>query len=122
MVIIIIIIIIVLLFLLVYTNNNYYYHMILYYDSADTITIVSLLVVSLFLLVCNNSNHYYHHIILYHASTLCPVSVTRFPLRIFSPGAGLLIDPFFTLSTLRLSRGWVRKDGNLLMETGCTFA
>ena len=26
----------------------------------------------------------------------------------------------FTLSTLRFSRGWVRKDGNLVMETGCT--
>ena len=25
----------------------------------------------------------------------------------------------FTLSTLRFSRGWVRKDGNLVMETGC---
>ena len=30
-----------------------------------------------------------------------PVSITRFPLR-------------------RFSRGWVRKDGNLLTETGCT--
>ena len=25
----------------------------------------------------------------------------------------------FTLSTLRFSRVWVRKDGNLVMETGC---
>ena len=48
-----------------------------------------------------------------------PVSITRFPLSRFSPGAGLLRNPFFTLSMLRLSRGWVRKDGNLVMETGC---
>ena len=26
---------------------------------------------------------------------------------------------FFTLSTLRLSRSWVRKDGNLRMEIRC---
>ena len=26
----------------------------------------------------------------------------------------------FILSTLRLSRGWVRKDGDLVMETGCS--
>ena len=51
---------------------------------------------------------------------LHPVSITRFPLSRFSPGAGLLRNPFFTLSTLRLSRGWVRKDGNLVMETGCS--
>ena len=52
--------------------------------------------------------------------TIRPVSITRFPLSRFSPGAGLLRNPFFTLSTLRLSRGWVRKDGNLVMETRCT--
>ena len=46
-------------------------------------------------------------------------SITRFPLRRFSPGAGLLRHPLFTLSALRFSRGWVRKDGNLLTETGC---
>ena len=40
-----------------------------------------------------------------------PVSITRFPLRRFSPGAGLLRNHFFTLSTLRFCRGWVRKDG-----------
>ena len=51
---------------------------------------------------------------------LHPVSITRFPLSRFSPGAGLLRNPFFTLSTLRFSRGWVRKDGNPLRETGCT--
>ena len=34
-----------------------------------------------------------------------PVSITRFPLRRFSPGAGLLRNPLFTLSTLRFSRG-----------------
>ena len=33
---------------------------------------------------------------------LHPVSITRFPLSIFS-------------------RGWVRKDGNLLTETGCNI-
>ena len=43
----------------------------------------------------------------------------KIPLRTFSPGAGLLRNPFVKLSTLRLSRGWVRKDGNLLRETGC---
>ena len=26
---------------------------------------------------------------------LCPVSITRFPLRRFSPGAGLLRNPLF---------------------------
>ena len=51
---------------------------------------------------------------------LHPVSITRFPLRRLSPGAGLLRNPFVTLSMLRFSRGWVRKDGNLLTETGCT--
>ena len=50
---------------------------------------------------------------------LHPVSITRFPLSRFSPGAGLLRNPLFILSTLRFSRGWVRKDGNLVMETGC---
>ena len=63
---------------------------------------------------------------------LHPVSITRFPLSRFSPGAGLLGNPFFTLyifsvyrtfSVLDIfsgfSRGWVRKDGNLLTETGC---
>ena len=48
-----------------------------------------------------------------------PVSITRFPLSRFSPGAGCSGIHLFTLSTLRFSRGWVRKDGNLLMETGC---
>ena len=48
------------------------------------------------------------------------VSITRFPLSRFSPWAGLLRNPSFTLSTLRFSRGWVRKDGNLVMETGCS--
>ena len=38
------------------------------------------------------------------------------------PGAGLLRNLLVTLSTLRLSRGWVRKDGNLLRETGCTVS
>ena len=48
-----------------------------------------------------------------------PVSVRRFPLRRFSPGAGLLRNPLFHWWRLRFSRGWVRKDGNLLKETGC---
>ena len=51
---------------------------------------------------------------------LHPVSITRFPLTRFSPGAGLLRNPFFHRQRLRFSRGWVRKDGNLLTETGCT--
>ena len=50
---------------------------------------------------------------------LHPVSITRFPLRGFSPGAGLLRNPCCTPSRLRFSRGWVRKDGNIVMETGC---
>ena len=49
-----------------------------------------------------------------------PVSITRFPLTRFSPGAGLLRNPFVHRS-LRFSRVWVRKDGNLVMETGCTL-
>ena len=49
-----------------------------------------------------------------------PVSITRFPLRRFSPGAGLLRYVFFIGSGLRFSRGWVRKEGDLLTETGCT--
>ena len=48
-----------------------------------------------------------------------PVSITRFPLTIFSPGSGLLGNLCFTISTLIFSRVWVRKDGNLVMETGC---
>ena len=52
-----------------------------------------------------------------------PVSITKLPLIIFSPGAGLLRHPLFTtLSTLSFSRGWVRKDGNLLTETGCMYS
>ena len=50
---------------------------------------------------------------------LHPVSITRFPLGRFSPGAGLLRYVFFHWQPLRFSRGWVRKDGNLLTETGC---
>ena len=48
------------------------------------------------------------------STSMHPVSITRFPLRRFSPGAGLLRNPFFLLA-----RGWVRKDGSLLRETGC---
>ena len=54
-------------------------------------------------------------------SCIHPVSITRFPLSRFSPGAGLLRNTFFTLSMLNSSRGWVRKDGNLVMETGCMY-
>ena len=43
-----------------------------------------------------------------------PVSITRFPLSRFSPGAGLLGNPFVHRRRLRFSRGWVRKDGNLV--------
>ena len=57
----------------------------------------------------------------WHARSPCvhPVSITRFPLRRFSPGAGLLRNPLFIGSGVRFSRGWVRKDGNLPTETGC---
>ena len=48
-----------------------------------------------------------------------PVSITRFPLIIFSLGAELLRNPLFIGSGVRFSSGWVRKDGNLLTETGC---
>ena len=34
-----------------------------------------------------------------------PVSITRFPLRRFSPGAGLLRNPFVHRQWLRFSRG-----------------
>ena len=52
-------------------------------------------------------------------ATLHPVSITRFPLTRFSPGSGLLRNPFFHRWRLRFSRVWVRKDGNLVTETGC---
>ena len=52
---------------------------------------------------------------------LHPVSITRFPLRRFSPGAGLLRNPFVHRKWLRFSRCWVRTDGNLLTEIGCTY-
>ena len=52
---------------------------------------------------------------------LHPVSITRFPRRRLSPGAGLPRNPLFRRKWLRLSRGWVRKDGNLLTETGCSI-
>ena len=39
---------------------------------------------------------------------------------LFSPGAGLRRNPFVHRWWLRFSRGWLRKDGNLLTETGCT--
>ena len=48
-----------------------------------------------------------------------PVSITRFPLIIFSPGAGLLRNHCFHRLWLRFTRGWFRKDGNLRRETGC---
>ena len=51
--------------------------------------------------------------------SLHPVSITRFPLTRLSPGAGLLSNRLFHRQRLRFSRGWVRKDGNLLTETGC---
>ena len=51
---------------------------------------------------------------------LHPVSITRFPLTRFSPGCALLSNPFFHRQRLRFSRVWVRKDGNLVTETGCT--
>ena len=51
-----------------------------------------------------------------------PVSITRFPLTRFSPGAGLLRNPFVHRQWLRFSRGWVRKDGNLLTETRCIIS
>ena len=47
-----------------------------------------------------------------------PVSITRFPLTRFSPGSGLLRSPFVHRS-LRFFRVWVRKNGNLVMETRC---
>ena len=40
-------------------------------------------------------------------------------LKIFARGWVAHESIFVTLSTLRFSRGWVRKDGNLVMETGC---
>ena len=41
-------------------------------------------------------------------------------LKIFARGWVAQESVFVTLSTLRFSRGWVRKDGNLVMETRCT--
>ena len=43
-------------------------------------------------------------------------------LKIFARGWVAQESIFFTLSTLRFSRGWVRKDGNLVTETGCMEA
>ena len=40
-------------------------------------------------------------------------------LKIFARG-WVAQESIFSLSTLRFSRGWVRKDGNLVMETGCS--
>ena len=57
----------------------------------------------------------------YTCHVLHPVSITRFPLTRFSPGSGLLRNPFFHRQWLRFSRVWVRKDGNLVMETGCSI-
>ena len=48
-----------------------------------------------------------------------PVSITRFPLTRFSPGSGLLRNPLFYTINDNISRVWVRKDGNLVTETGC---
>ena len=39
-------------------------------------------------------------------------------LKIFARG-WVAQESICTLSTLRFSRGWVRKDGNLVMEAGC---
>ena len=52
-------------------------------------------------------------------SKLHPVSITRFPLTRLSPGSGLLRNRFLHWQRLRFSRVWVRKDGNLVTETGC---
>ena len=66
--------------------------------------------------------HIYIYIYIYiyiHSYNIHPVSITRFPLSRFSPGAGLLRNPLVHRWRLRFSRGWVRKDGNLVTETGC---
>ena len=52
--------------------------------------------------------------------SLHPVSITRFPLTRFSPGSGLLRNPFVHRWRLKFSRVWVRKDGDLLTEIGCS--
>ena len=62
---------------------------------------------------------YEHNILFRKPPLLHPVSITRFPLRRFSPGAGLLRNHFLHRQWLRFSRGRVRKDGNLLTETRC---
>ena len=90
---------------------NYYNHS--YFIAITTISIITIIIVIIISIIIIS-------VIILLSSTIHPVSITRFPLSRFSPGAGLLRYVFFTLSTVRLSRGWVRKDGNLVMETGCT--
>ena len=51
--------------------------------------------------------------------TVHPVSITRFSITRFRQGLGCSGIHCFTLSTLRFSRVWVRKEGNLVTETGC---
>ena len=47
-----------------------------------------------YILKCNRT----HHQAPRGGSQVHPVSITRFPLRRFSPGAGLLRNPFFISS------------------------
>ena len=51
-----------------------------------------------------------------------PVRIARFHVPRFSPRVGLPRDLFLIGSltaALRFSKGWVRKDLNLRMRTGC---
>ena len=52
-------------------------------------------------------------------SSLHPVRIARIHYPRFAPRVGLGSKEIRTLSALRISKGWVRKDPNLGWRTGC---
>ena len=48
-----------------------------------------------------------------------PVRIARIHYPRFVPRVGLRFKELRTLSALRISKGWVRKDPNLGLRTGC---
>ena len=90
------------------------------YICYNVITYIYIYIYTFYNIIC----HYY----IFHLFTPPPITIAitpglhnKFPLGRFSPGAGLLRYVFFHWQRLRFSRGWVRKDGHLLTETGYTI-
>ena len=57
-----------------------------------------------------------------NATCLHPVRIARIHYPRFVPRVGLGFKEIRTLSALRVSKGWVRKDPNIGLRTGCNAA